>query len=456
MERAGRPGAGPVRGRGRAPRGAVATLALAALVACTPSGPPDPTPTATPTTPAPSPTATPLLPGFPTDGGDPAVPAVEPVRRATLRWADGTEVEGVPIDTGTALRAGPDALTVLERLTVPGDRSLAVLDVAADGTVLVAERGTADYDEDGNVVEGSAEPTVVRVVGPQGERVLTTDAEHPEDVYTGRLLADGSAVWFGIDVTGAGRSRMYRAPAGSSRGVEVPDVEGAVVVLDDGVVLVDGTVRAWDGTTRDLGLPPLENTSVVPARCDDDPCPFVLSVIRGDDVVLHDVGGGVVGMPAPADNEVTVSLLEDGVLTHVVTIDGYGSAVAAYGSTIVVEVHDGGFDASTWILDVADRSARWISRTSNVALAGSRLVWGSLPSTWTGLSPERNAPSDLHTLDLATGELTRVLLDENVFWLQAAGDVIAWNRLGADGGAVPEAIVARLPTPSPSPTPSAR
>lgn len=425
--------------------GAVCTAALAlglampGLGACTPSKTPvtAPTTASSPSAPAPSTTPEPL-PGLPTDD-----PATEWRRYSVLRWADGTEVVGEMLDTGTARRAGPDALTVLRRIEAPKDRLLRVADVAEDGSALVLESSRREYDDDGVVVPGSVVPTVVRLVGPQGSRVLAGESDRVEDVFSGLLVSDGAAVWFGQDAepgaTDDMTSNVYRAPAGRSTGVRIDVPDGIRGVLDDGLVLGDGTFRAWDGTTRDLGLPQLDNAGVAPVVCERDVCPLVLQKVEmPDDDSPSD--GSAPGSTVRAH----LSYVEDGALTPVLTIEGSGTLVAAYDRWLVVSVAGPDFSARTWIIDTANRTARYVDGMLEVAVAGSRLVWGSEP-TW---SVEDNEPlagtADLHVLDLPTGDLARIIVGDAVVRPVAEGDVIAWAPYGDNVAPGHAAVVARL------------
>ncbi|MBD9698612.1 hypothetical protein IGS67_03765 [Flavimobilis sp. GY10621] len=415
------------------------SLAMPGLAACTPSKPPltAPTTASSPSAPAPSTPPDPL-PGLPTDA-----PATEWRRYSVLRWADGTEVVGEMLDTGTARRAGPDALTVVRRIETPKDRMLTVIDVAADGSALVTESSEREYDDDGAVVPGSVVPTVVRLVGPQGSRVLVGEHRRLEDVYSGRLVRDGAAVWIGQDVepgtTDDMTSNAYRAPAGRSTGVRIDVPDGIRGVLDDGLVLGDGTFRAWDGKTRNLGLPQLDNAGVAPVVCERDVCPLVLQKFEmPDDNSPSD--GSAPGSTVRAH----LSYVEDGEITPVLTIEGSGSLVAAYDRWLVVHVAGPDFSIRTWIIDTANRTARYVDGMPEVAVAGSRLVWGADP-TWTGDGAVPLAGTgDLHVLDLPTGDLARIIVGDAIVSPVAEGDFIAWVPFGNDLAPGPAAVVARL------------
>lgn len=447
MRSVGRSGTTGVRSRAVA---AATMFALAAggLAACTPGTTPTATPV--PTAPAP-PTTTPAptdvpstdpgtdLPGFPTDW--PTETQAEP-----LRWVDGSEVVGTPLDTGTARRLGEGALTVLRELESPKGLSLNVMDVAADGTVLVSDVGEQVYVEhdDGSTTFESSEGSVVRVVGPRGERVLTSPATKPEETYAGRLLPDGSVQWFGSALREASVNHMYRAPAGSSRGVPVTgrgtgvDPESIVGVLDEGLVLRDGTLRAWDGTTRTLMEPVGEMSSVLPVGCAREECPLVRTDVTFDDDAT--IGDGYGAELLGSTTRTAVSLVEDGASTPVLALAGMSQIVGAYEQWVVVQCFDLGAGDRTWIIDTKNRTARYLLGVTNVVVSGPRLVWGSSPR----YDVSAGATGDLHVLDLRTGDLGRIVLDEAVMWPTVSGDVVAWARQTADGSRGRTGVVARL------------
>ncbi|QIK82542.1 hypothetical protein [Sanguibacter sp. HDW7] len=428
--------------------GAAALLALAAggLAACTPA----PTPTApTPVSTTPAPTVTTdepstdpeteipggVFPGFPTD--EPTVEPEEP-----LRWADGSEIEGTLLDTGTARRLGPDALTVLRELESPEGLSLNLLDVAVDGTVLVSDVGEQRYveREDGSVTVEATEGSVVRVVGPRGEKVLTSPSKEPEETYSGLLLPDGSAVWFGSLLEESAENHVYRAPAGSTKGAEVtggkddgPD--GFAGYLDDGIVLRDGRLRAWDGTTRTFIDPLGEGSGVQRAGCAREECPLIREDVTFDDDAAE---GDATGYLRPAHT--TVSFLEDGASTPVLTYGGGGSVVGAYEQWIVVANFSPESGHRTWILDTSNRTARYLADLPSFALAGPRLVWGTYQ--YNGELDDEGG--DVHVLDVRTGDLARIVVDEAVGWPRVAGDIVAWTRQAADGSLGRTGAVARF------------
>ena len=347
------------------------------------------------------------------------------------------------LDTGTARRAGPDALTVVRRIEAPKDRMLRVVDVAADGSALVAESSEREYDDDGVVVPGSVVPTVVRLVGPQGSRILAGESERVEDVFSGLLVSDGAAVWFGQDAEPGATDDMtpnvYRAPAGRSTGVRIDVPAGIRGVLDDGLVLGDGTFRAWDGTTHDLGLPKLDDAGVAQVVCERDVCPLVLQKLemRDHDSSQYEIAPG-------STARAHLSYVEDGEITPVLTIEGSGSLVAAYDRWLVVHVAGPDFSTRTWIIDTANRTARYVDGMPEVVVAGSRLVWASAP-TWTGDGTEARAGTgDLHVLDLPTGDLARIIVGDAVVRPVAEGDVIGWVPYGDDFAPGRAAVVARL------------
>lgn len=406
------------------------------LVACTPTPTPAPTTSSPTASDAPSPTPQPDPP--------PDVDPSEPHLAATvLRWPDGSEVDGTALDTGTARRASPGALTVLREIKAEKGRSLNILDVGADGAVLVSERREPEYRDDGSVVPGSVVPAVVRVVDGQRDRVLASRAEHPEDVYLGRLAADGTAVWFGTEIRETStveNVHVYRAPAGSARGVEI-DVPGDVAgVFDDGVVLGDGSFLSWDGTTQDLKLPAISTGSILPVVCERDECPRVLTEVDESD------GLPSVDVPVMSSTRTVVSYLEDGAVTPALRIEGGGWVLAAYESWLVVAVYGVDFSSHVWLVDTENRRARRLVDVSGVALAGSRVVWGASSSWSTDVGAEHRGLGDLHVLDLATGDLVRIVVGEDVVWPVAEGGVIAWARSNTDGSVSRTGVVARLAT----------
>lgn len=447
MRNVGRRGATAVRSRAV---GAATLLALAAgsLAACTPAPTPTaptPAPTPTATTPAPLTTQAPtdpgteipggVFPGFPTD--EPTVEPEEP-----LRWADGSEIVGTLLDTGTARRLGPDALTVLRELESPQGLSLNLLDVAADGTVLVSDVGEQRYveREDGSVNVEATEGSVVRVVGPRGEKVLTSPSKEPEEVYSGFLLPDGSAVWFGSLLEESAENHVYRAPAGSTKGAEItggkddgPD--GFAGYLDDGIVLRDGRLRAWDGTTRTFIDPLGEGSGVQRAGCAREECPLIREDVTFDDDAAE---GDATGYLRPAHT--TVSFLEGGVSTPVLKFGSMGSVIGAYEQWIVVATFSLESGHRTWILDTSNSTAHYLVDLPSIALAGPRLVWGTYQ--YNGELDDEGG--DVHVLDLPTGDLARIVLDEAVAWPYVDGDVIAWTRPAADGGMGRTGAVARF------------
>lgn len=415
------------------------SLAMPGLAACTPSKPPVTPPTTT-SSPKPSAAPSPVPQPDPPPDLDPSEPLLT---AAVLRWADGSEVDGIALDTGTARRASPGALTVLREIKAEKGRSLNILDIGADGAALVSEHREPEYRDDGSVVPGSVVSSVVRVVDGRHDRVLVSGAKHPEEVSLGLLARDGSAVWIASETRETSTVEYvhrYRAPAGSARGVET-DVPGDIVgMLDNGAVLSDGTFFSWDGTTRDLGLPAISSGSVLPVVCERDTCPLVVTEVDASD------GLASVDDPTGAGPRTVVSYLEDGALTPVLRLEGMAWVVAAYERWLVVDVYGGDFSSHVWLVDTENGRARYLVDAPAVALAGSRVVWGTSPSWSADDGGALSGTGDLHVLDLATGDLVRIILGEDVVRPVAEGDTLAWSRSNADGSVGRTGIVARLAT----------
>ncbi|WP_102509510.1 hypothetical protein [Sanguibacter massiliensis] len=399
-----------MRARRRASRswwaGTTAAL-LVALTACTPSSPDRPT---TPGAPTSTPTVDRLDPPLDLGPGpqDPGDGSSVTDGTSPIMWPDGSPVELVPLDTGSARRLDLADVRTVSRHEADAGAAVDLVALSADGTLLVADTVTTGED-----VITSVRTSRLRFEGPDGAH----DVDPGDDIsqyYGAWPLIDGSVVAYRYREAESADAELVRLRPGAHR-AEVLD-QGDRRVLGTGLLADDGTLTTWDGDVRTTGARSGSGTrDLVAARCGDVECFWS---IEGDD-----------------EADPLLSVVEHGELVRAVgnsretvaRLSPSASIVGAFDDTVVLQLN--ALDRFGWtlvVLDVAARTAWAVHEVGDMAVAGGRVAWTGIdPVEWFG-TETGVAPADIHVRDIARGDLVRIVVPESAYRVLLGGPYVAW------------------------------
>lgn len=356
-------------------------------------------------------------------------------------WPDGSPVERTEVDTGAAWTAGDGVDYTVLSTVAPGSAGttyLSPLALSPDGTLVVGQVPAGQYD-------GGRWLTASTVVGTfDGEAFDAFPAaqpvagDHPRQAF-GATVSDGLVAWVETDSTDVGASswRIFATgPDGGSRLVARPEraderarvLVGTPMISGGRVYWATGNADRVDVVSRRAdgsGARADVATGVGPALAADASGVYVVRPSGSGEQSIERVAPGrspevILRRSGP---EVAAIVADDGVLAFVTATRSSG------GGTIE-------------IVDTQTRSARTVRLdgsgwTTSVALCDGRLLWSEAGGEGLGVT----VPT--YVLDVASGDLARIDVDDAFGSVFCSGDHVAWSYLVPASGAVAGTVVAR-------------
>lgn len=371
----------------------------------------------------------------------------------SLRRADGSvpEVSVVELSSGREAIEGNDYEVLSSSVPTSPESRLVPLALAADGRVFVTRVPDDQYDG-GAWLEKPSEVGMLSesqlAVWPSSETAL--EDRYPRQVYAASTDG-GDVAWAETESTQLGVSnwRIFVGDGTSPRLVArsedvfdgpegLPVVDGSTVpLLRGGRVYWATTIPLADGPDSMFGVQVMSrsadghDTAVVEAHGATQPAVgaaglYVARTTRDD--------------PSIKDGTFSIDHADGhGTTSPVVTFEGESgtsvqSLVASEDRLAFVVASAGESGGQIVVLDVVTGAVTSIplvpsGREVTLALCGDRLVWTSANGSAGVLDS-----ASIGLLDLATGDLARVIEPRNFAGVQCAGDLVQWRTIDLPNG----------------------
>ncbi|KQR16099.1 hypothetical protein ASF78_01290 [Cellulomonas sp. Leaf334] len=357
-----------------------------------------------------------------------------------LLWPDGSLVERTEVDTGAAWTAGDGVDYTVLYTSAPGSAGeayLAPFALSPDGSLVVG-RVPAGQSDGGQWLTA---PTVVGLYDGEAfdpfPGAPPVAGDHPRQAF-GASVEDGLAAWVETDRTDIGASswRIFSTGAGGgSRLVARSEDAGGTEVLVGTPMISGGRVYWATGNADEVDL--FSRRADGSGTRDD--------VTTGVGPALGADATGVYVVRPSGSAEQSIERVAAGKPPEVI-LRRSGPEVAAIvadgGVLVLVTATRSSGGGTIEIVDTRARSARTVrldgsAWSTSVALCDGRLQWSEAGAEGLG------ATVPTFVLDVASGDLARIDVDDAFGSVLCTGDRLAWSHLDPASGAVAGTVVAR-------------